>query len=58
MSQSQGLENLTNAVKGHFHGVMSSWPVSRQRLFGVSLLHKAFQSFLIDTPQQLFPQDI
>ena len=53
-----GIQNLTNVVKGHYHGVMTRWSPSQRRTFGIYLLQKAFKSFLLDIPQQLFQQDV
>ena len=55
---SEGLDQLTNAVRGHYHGAMTQWPISRRRRMGVYLLYKAFQSYLINPPPQLFQKDI
>ena len=53
-----GRDNLSNEVRGHYHGQMSTWSSSQQRLFGVYLLHKAYLSFKIDTPQPIYPSDL
>lgn len=53
-----GRDNLSNEVRGHYHGQMSTWSSSQQRLFGVYLLHKAYLSYKIDTPQPIYPSDL
>ena len=53
-----GLENLTNVVKGHYHGAIMEWSLTLKRRFGIHLLYRAYQMFLLDIPQQLFPQDV
>ena len=53
-----GLANLTNAVRGHYHGAMTTWSAAQRRKMGVYLLHKAHQLYTINKPPQLFSKDI
>ncbi len=53
-----GLDNLTNKVRGHVHGIAQQWPLFKRRQYGVYLLHKAFQIFQITSPPQLHEHDL
>uniref|UniRef100_A0A336LT07 CSON003899 protein n=1 Tax=Culicoides sonorensis TaxID=179676 RepID=A0A336LT07_CULSO len=53
-----GMNNLTNQVRGHYHGVTESWNFKQRKQLGVGLLYKAFQIHLIEGESQLLPTDI
>ena len=48
---------LTNVQRGHAYGEVCSWRMCKRRQLGIHLLHKAFKTFLIYTPQEISPQD-
>ena len=54
----QGLDLLTNIQRGHVYGDVSGWSLSRRRQLGVHLLHKAYQSYRLHTPQQIYQTDL
>ncbi|XP_064392355.1 ankyrin repeat and LEM domain-containing protein 1-like isoform X2 [Halichondria panicea] len=58
MIDALGLDNLTNKVRGHVHGIAQQWPLFKRRQYGVYLLHKAFQIFQITSPPQLHEHDL
>ncbi len=53
-----GMDMLTNVQRGHVYGCVCSWRMNRRRQLGVHLLYKAYRTFLIYTPQELFLEDI
>ena len=53
-----GMDMLTNIQKGHLYGEMCGWRMGKRRLMGVHLLHKSFQTYNLNTPQEIFMDDI
>ncbi len=53
-----GIENLTNVVRGHYHGTLGAWSANQRRRLGLYFLDKAFKAFINDAPQKLFPEDV
>ncbi|XP_043832526.1 ankyrin repeat and LEM domain-containing protein 1 [Dromiciops gliroides] len=53
-----GMQVLSNQKKGHYYGVVASWPAHRRRRLGVHLLHRALGIFLAEGERQLRPPDI
>ncbi|KAM9099354.1 ankyrin repeat and LEM domain-containing protein 1 [Sarcophilus harrisii] len=53
-----GTQVLSNQKKGHYYGVVASWPAPRRRWLGVHLLHRALAIFLAEGERQLRPPDI
>ncbi|XP_072462626.1 ankyrin repeat and LEM domain-containing protein 1 [Notamacropus eugenii] len=53
-----GMQVLSNQKKGHYYGVVASWPLHRRRRLGVHLLHRALGIFLAEGERQLRPPDI
>ena len=43
-----GKEKITNKKSGTLHGEVCEWDEGKQKKFGVYLLHKAYQSYLLD----------
>jgi hypothetical protein len=52
------LENVTNLKRGDYYGIAKSWPINRQRRYGVYLLHMAMLQLLLDGDKQLRVKDI
>ena len=53
-----GIDMLTNQKAGHAYGCVCGWRMCKRRQLGVLLLHKAFRTLLIHTPQELFPDNL
>ncbi|XP_007489833.1 ankyrin repeat and LEM domain-containing protein 1 isoform X2 [Monodelphis domestica] len=53
-----GMQVLSNQKKGHYYGVIASWPLHRRRRLGVHLLHRALGIFLAEGERQLRPPDV
>lgn len=45
---------LTNVQRGHVYGNVCGWRMCKRRQLGVHLLHKAYRTYLIHMPQELF----
>jgi hypothetical protein len=55
---SVGLDLLTNIQRGHVYGDVSGWSLPRRRQLGVHFLHKAYHSYRLHTPQQIYQTDL
>ena len=53
-----GIDMLTNVQRGHVYGDVSGWSLSRRRQLGVHLLYKAFLSYKLHPPQQIYHGDL
>lgn len=58
MHVSAGLDVLTNVQRGHVHGEVCGWRMGKRRNLGVHLLNKAFKTYTLDTPQEIFEDDV
>ena len=53
-----GIDMLTNVQRGHVYGNVCGWRMCKRRKLGVHLLHKAFRTYQIHMPQELFLCDL
>ncbi|XP_033107318.1 ankyrin repeat and LEM domain-containing protein 1-like isoform X2 [Anneissia japonica] len=58
MVDSLSLARLTNARRGDYYGVASTWTSERRKQLGSHLLHKCMQIFLIEGERQIRPIDL
>ena len=49
---------LTNVQRGHVYGEVCGWRMGKRRSLGVHLLHKALKTFILDSPQEIFEDDL
>jgi len=53
-----GLSSITNAKRGNYYGLCTSWSDSDRRRWGAHLLYKAFHIFLHEGERQIRPVDL
>ncbi|KAI6655885.1 Ankyrin repeat and LEM domain-containing protein 1 [Oopsacas minuta] len=53
-----GLHKLTNTKRGEYYGVVSEWEVSKKRLLGVYLLHRAMHILIAEGERQICRQNL